>query len=709
MYTTLQRGFTMNFKFVFLIFFSILSSLTLYADVNVDLNNIATDSDDFTTWIALFGLGLIGLFALFLSSTQTKNIKQQYEEKEKKELETHKNQNEIISKIGENIYDIAKDKESLKSDSELLSVTTNLIDFLKIKSKKIKIENEKLKLSNLLNDVSGTLKSHIKERELELIYNISPNVAKNINADTLNLSKVLTNILIFAVEKNANFITLTIETNSLQSKDDQLFFTINTHLNKNVEEESHLFDAKYNDESESYESLALFISKELALLMHGDLIARNNDARELEFLFSIPYHKEESTQVNSAQENSRQNILIIDSSEHTAQHLQENLRRLGHKTKIISSKEYLFDIPIFQTYDIIFLEEKLFVDDVMMELQKIESQIVATYNIFEKAQEYENTKIADMKISKPLTIWQLSDVLHQLSIDKIDNNIKKEALYVSHGNAIVHRNSFQMTRNVTLAKFIQFKNKRVLLVEDNLINQKVFVGILGKSKMDIQVAANGVEALQLLEKDKNFDIIFMDINMPVMDGYTASRKIREHKTYDDIPIIALSALTSNDEIAKMFTSGMNAYISKPLKKEILFTVFLIFLENTTVPHSQEMENSDHKILKLDGLNIELGISKSAYNDVFYKEILMEFKDAYQNSDQVLRKLLTDFRYEQLRILCLDIKGLAGTIGAEEIHQTLSDIVKEITLKQYDTIEDLILRYESRLAQVNSSIDKYLKQ
>ncbi len=689
--------------YIKILLITIIASLQLHASLDINLENVDTQSDDFTMWIALFGLGLVGFFALFISSKQTQSLKKKFEEKEQEEKKEHETQDDIISKMGESIYDIAKDKKALHSETQLLAMTTNLIEFLRIKSKKVTVTNEKLKISNLLNDVSGTLKANIKNRKLELIYNVNSEVSKVITSDTLNLSKILTNIFIYCVEKESKYITLNIDINSLSSKNDQLFFTINSHMKINAEEED-IFDSKYNEKTDTYDSLGLFIAKELSLLMHGDLIARNTKDEYLEFVLNIPYKEEKQTATTTHFE--KENILVIDSSLNTAEYIQSVLQSLGHKVTIISKKEYLYDLPIFHKFDIIFLEENLFADDAMLQLQKVDAQIVATYNIFHKAQEFENAKIADMKVSKPLTHWQLSDILQQLSVDKKEKALHTQTT-INSGNVLVHRNSFQMTRNVTLGKFIQFKEKKILLVEDNLINQKVFIGMLGKSKMSIKVANNGQEALDILKEDKSFDIIFMDINMPTMDGYTASIKIREKSEYDDIPIIALSALTSNDEISKMFTSGMNAYIAKPLKKEILFTVFLIFIENTRVPHAREIESDDNGLAQLDGLNIELGISKSAYNDIFYKEILIEFKDAYQTSNLIFNKLMSDFRYEQLRILCLDIKGLSGTIGAEELHQIITNIIKAIILKKYDSLPTLIQKYTDELKKVNASIEKYL--
>ncbi len=114
-----------------------------------------------------------------------------------------------------------------------------------------------------------------------------------------------------------------------------------------------------------------------------------------------------------------------------------------------------------------------------------------------------------------------------------------------------------------------------MIVEDNFINQEVLLSVLKHSGMEIDVANNGQEALDLVVSGKKYDLVLMDINMPVMDGYTATIQIHE-RGYDKLPIIAFSALTSTDEINKMFDVGMNRYLVKPFYKERLYTVFDIF-------------------------------------------------------------------------------------------------------------------------------------
>ena len=199
----------------------------------------------------------------------------------------------------------------------------------------------------------------------------------------------------------------------------------------------------------------------------------------------------------------------------------------------------------------------------------------------------------------------------------------------------------------------------------------------------------------------------MDINMPVMDGYTATKHIRENPDYDMIPIVALTALTSRAEIDAVFDAGMNAYLAKPLKKEKLFSAFAMFINNQKGERRKSIRYEE-RVVNLRGLNVGAGINNSSSNDFFYKEILQEFQDAYKDSDQVFTKLVEDFRYEQLRMLCLDMRGLSASIGAEDMNLLTTEILKLLLFKKYDILKDFVPLYTKSLNRRNSSTEEYLR-
>lgn len=719
-----------NILFYFIILLASTMSLSAAIDINIaDLKDIQTDDENFTLWAALFGLGAVGLIALFLSSEQLSNFKKKSEKVTQTKDNMTQKQDQILSSMGENIQNIAKENAQtakkladdknisaetdinselvnvVNSEAKLLAIATNLIEFLRIKSKKVEIANEKFKLSNLLNDVSGTLKSNTKNSKLELIYNIKSNIPDNLTGDTLNLSKVLVNILIYCVEKNASEIVLKVSKNSIFNKDENLFFTISTNVKIDAENSDNIFNSNYNEDTGNYDSLGLFIAKELSTLMGGELIARNDKDKNIEFVFDIAFVQDKEPQAETTIESKK--VLIVDSSYNSALAIKEIFSELKHKVTLKAKENYLLKMPDFSKFDIIVLDEKLFTKKALNAIKLSEASIISLSNLYDKEQEFPNANIAKIKLNKPLTKKQLSETLEQIYIQKPIKSTKEvETKTTDEQSLIIHKSTFADAKDINLNRFSEFRGTKVLLVEDNLINQKVLVGMLGKSGMDISVANNGQEALDMLDKGEKFDIVFMDINMPVMDGYAAAQGIREEEKFNQLPIVALSALTSLSEIDAMFNSGMNGYLSKPLKKEKLFTVFTMFVDEKKKDRRDEIRE-DKKSVSLDGLNIEIGIAQSSSSDIFYKEILSEFKDAYGDSGKVFDKLVSDFRYEQLRMLCIDIKGLSGSIGAEDLHTLTTEILQRLLFKKYEIIPTYIEQYNQELNRINKSIDEYI--
>jgi uncharacterized membrane protein len=481
---------------MYLLIFSLITFLATTAFASpLSFDTTLFQNEEFSFWLAFFGLGVVAILALFLSSQKIAEFQKRQKAQEEKSSQDQAKQDALVSKMGENIYDIAKESIAhthiTKSENQLLAITTNLIDFLRIKSKKVHIEIQTLKLSNLLNDVSGTLKTNTKGKEFELIYDIEKELQKEINSDTLTISKVLVNIFLFCVENGARHLVLHIGRTSLLSHNDQLSFKISSNLQIDAENEMDLFNYNYNEETEEYDSLGLFIAKELALLMKGDLIARNTPQKDLEFLLSIPFVQAEREPQNDkytvSQKIEPKNILLIESSQYATLTIESILIALGHHVKSLTQENYTAYFEYFDIYDLIMIDEKLITNKTRAKLENTNSKIIALSNLFANEESFPNVAVADAKISKPFTIWQLTNVLYQLFTQMHDTSKIMQNGVVNAGNAIVHRNSFQETRNITLESFKKFEGKKILLVEDNVINQKVFVGVLGKSRTEISI------------------------------------------------------------------------------------------------------------------------------------------------------------------------------------------------------------------------------
>ena len=240
-----------------------------------------------------------------------------------------------------------------------------------------------------------------------------------------------------------------------------------------------------------------------------------------------------------------------------------------------------------------------------------------------------------------------------------------------------------------------------------MINQKVLLSLLHHSGMSISIANNGQEAVDLIKKEKEeFDLVLMDINMPIMDGYAATQMIRLDSKFDAMPIVAFTALVLDSEIQKMFNCGINAFLAKPLNIGKLYTVLQLYLSQTDVVSVKEEAELKREII-YNGINIKEGLRHANNSDTLYIEVLKEFTTAYGTSDEIFNKLVHEHRYEQVKMLCVDMRGLSGTIGAQEMHDLVTEILNKILYKKYDMLANYKEKYQSELQRLNHSIGQYV--
>ena len=672
--------------------------------------------------VSLLEIFILFSFTIFIFTLYTiykiKTVKKEIESKLDFQEEINRQQNKILSEISEDIQKLANENITLAkklahtnknkeisqeinsfedSENQLLSISTNLIEFLRIKSKKTKILEEKFSLSNLLNDVSGMIKSVINNKALELHYIVDSKVSEYLIGDTLNLSKILSNIIFYSIEKNSTFITLDIIISNENPSQPRLFCVLQTNVSIELKNPHSIFTSEYDEKTGKYNSLGLYIARELALLMKGELVAKSSKNGTLEFIFDFPYYMAED-QKDFEQLTARKNILALDRSQVSLDISQNILKTLGHSIDVeIYSETTNID---FSRYDMIVVDSTINPQEIFKKIST-DHKVLFLTNLFGVTTKEQLPFNNSYTLKRPLTIASMNNAINALYKEHdTDNDLNILPVY---------KDEFEHADTITLDKFAQFRESNILLVEDNIINQKVVQGILGKSGINITTANDGQEALRILNaREKKFNIILMDINMPVMDGYTASKHIRSNKNYNTLPIVALSALTSKHEIESMFVAGMNGYLAKPLKKEQLFSALSLFITDKKVERrkSSRYEKDDNK---LEGLNIKQGILNSNNSDLFYKEILHEFRDAYNESDIVFNNLVNDFRYEQLRLLCLDVRGLAGSIGAEDMNKLTTEVLKLLVFKKYDILKDFVSLYQNSLQKLNKAIDEYLQK
>lgn len=247
--------------------------------------------------------------------------------------------------------------------------------------------------------------------------------------------------------------------------------------------------------------------------------------------------------------------------------------------------------------------------------------------------------------------------------------------------------------NITKQSFSEFAGERILVAEDNPINQKVLAGLLAGSGIELVMANDGQEALEILEDDTNFVMILMDANMPRVDGFEATRIIRGNPKYDHIVVVALSGDTATDDIQKMKSAGMSEQLAKPLRMESLYRMIYAY----TGTHSGEPIEA---VIRKN-LDINKGLETCGGDKEFYCEILSEFITDYGRSSDQLGELLRANNIQAADALLLDIIGVSENIGAHP----LGEIAANMKLALGDTHDQ---SYFSLFDQYKVHLDSLLK-
>lgn len=253
---------------------------------------------------------------------------------------------------------------------------------------------------------------------------------------------------------------------------------------------------------------------------------------------------------------------------------------------------------------------------------------------------------------------------------------------------------------ITKDDFADFKGTRILIAEDNTINQKVILGLLSTSGIDITIANDGKEALDILQNDRDFGVIFMDAHMPVIDGFQATRLIRKDPNYEHIPIVALSGDTATDDVKNMLKVGMEAHLEKPLKMDALYDILYVY---TTGQESQKTPAASQESVEFD---IHKGLEICGGDKEFYLEILNDFLSKYSDSAKTLQEHINGTNGIDADKMLLDISGVAANIGADNLHDIALELKNSIANPSDLTYVSNLKKYKRALEKVCEAIKEY---
>lgn len=300
---------------------------------------------------------------------------------------------------------------------------------------------------------------------------------------------------------------------------------------------------------------------------------------------------------------------------------------------------------------------------------------------------YENHEVEETVVPAPTPKEEIFDTS---SRRKSDKTIPKRTV-PAHGKITKH-------------SFVEFTGERILVAEDNLINQKVLSGLLAESGIELVMANDGQEALDILENDTNFLMILMDAHMPRIDGFEATRTIRANSKYDHILVVALSGDTAVDDIKKMREAGMSEQLEKPLRMEFLYNIFYAYTDQKTKPNK---EDELVEVIMTKDLNGDIGLETCGGDEEFYREILGEFILNYSTSSDTLGEFLRSNDLASADKLLLDILGITSNIGAIPLSEIASNLKLSLSDTQEKSYFSLLDQYKVHLERLAHDIKEYL--
>ncbi len=242
---------------------------------------------------------------------------------------------------------------------------------------------------------------------------------------------------------------------------------------------------------------------------------------------------------------------------------------------------------------------------------------------------------------------------------------------------------------------------RILLVEDNEINQQVARELLEQAGFVVEVANHGQEAISMLDAGP-YDCVLMDVQMPVMDGYTATGKIREDDRFQKLPILAMTANATVEDRHKSEEAGMNDHIAKPIDPQVLFAALLQWIEpgERELPDSllasQEPTPQEETLPELPGIDTEAGLARMAGNIRSYRKLLNKFVANQEGAIGEIRAAFEEGDHEGTVRLAHTLKGVAGTVGASALQESAASLEAALKEQPEEAPEALITHTEAEL-------------
>ena len=609
----------------------------------------------------------------------------------------------------------------IQSSAEaLLGIINDILDFSKIEAGKLDLEEIPFNLNDTIDHLVQIISHKSQEKSLELLIDLSPDLPLDLVGDSLRLGQILINLANNSIKfTDQGEIVIKAKPIKQDEKNVTVEFSVcDTGIGMTEEQLSRLFQSFSQADASTTRKyggtgLGLTISKTLTELMQGEIWVESTSGEGSQFYFTATFGiAEKNTALIQASPESLVDlpVLIVDDSVAAREILFTMSESLGFQPELAASgAEALEKLTLAeqnnQPYKLVLSDWKMPHIDGIELGEKIISKgflssppkfvIVTAYDRDEMLEKAQHINLAS-SITKPVCASILFDTVLTVMGEPHDLMPERQnkRLDISFAESIV--------------------GAEILLVEDNEINQQIALELLEMAGLVVTVACNGKIAVDTV-KHKSFDAVLMDIQMPVMDGYTATKEIRQDEKNINLPIIAMTANAMSGDREKCIAAGMNDHLPKPINPQDVYKTLAQWIKPTGKVLSDVMENQveydevDLPILPEFDVNSALG--RMAGNVKAYRNTLKTVASSEADAVKRIKEAIDKKDYQTALISAHTLKGVSATIGAtfvvppaEKLEQLISEKIEKGKPLDNDELETLFLACEVKVTQMVGAID-----
>lgn len=561
------------------------------------------------------------------------------------------------------------------SAQNLLGIINDVLDFSKIEAGQMQVEHIDFRLEDVTNHIANIIGFRAEEKGLELLFQMSPELPANLVGDPLRLGQVLLNLGNNAVKFTEHgAIVFGIDRVHRQGDEVTLHFWVrDSGIGMDPEQCSHAFESFVQGDSSITRryggtGLGLAISRRLVELMDGRIWVDSEVDKGSTFHFLARFGISSTASGASmvlADDLRNRRVLVVDDSADAREILAGMATALGLRADVADSGEDALRRVNEaqgqgQPYWVLLMDWKMPGLDGIETVHRLQSSreprtpaivMVTAFSRDEALEEARQRGVAlSSIITKPVTPSVLLEAVARTAPLQTVTGMREDRV---------------STRKDAARK--PLAGSHVLLVEDNEMNRELAQELLRNAGMDVTIAIHGQQALDILAADADFDGVLMDCQMPVMDGYAATRAIRGRLGLADLPVIAMTANAMAGDREKTMACGMNDHIAKPLDVETMFATLARWIKPR---HAAEAihRNAEPPLspFALAGIDYQGGLKRCDHNENLYRRVLMMFLKSNAGFDASFRAALADPDPTAAMRLAHTLRGSAANIGATDV-------------------------------------------